>query len=157
MLPNQNSLPSRNPTYWLSCFQRWKKSVAAISVGWKNLLMVTGSLRVMFFRAPPYLDRWVAQIRPQTLPLVTPICTGRSENSKSSSIKTEQIRVLNMKSITKIGAVPQPISCVDSMVFPLETTLLGRTGCCLHVPGYLTLSFRMSAALPELDVEQRGL
>lgn len=39
----------------LSCFQRWKKSCAAISVGWKNLLMVTGSLRVMDWGAPPYL------------------------------------------------------------------------------------------------------
>lgn len=42
-------------TYWLSCFQRWKKSCEVISVGWKNLLMVTGSLRVRFCRTPPYL------------------------------------------------------------------------------------------------------
>lgn len=42
-------------THWLSCFQRWKKSCDAISVGWKNLLMVTGSLRVRFCKAPPYL------------------------------------------------------------------------------------------------------
>lgn len=39
----------------LSCFQRWKKSWAAISVGWKNLLMVTGSFRVRDWGAPPYL------------------------------------------------------------------------------------------------------
>lgn len=39
----------------LSCFQRWKKSWAAISVGWKNLLMVTGSFRVRAWGAPPYL------------------------------------------------------------------------------------------------------
>lgn len=46
----------RHPrTHWLSCFQRWKKSCDAISVGWKNLLMVTGSLRVRFCKAPPYL------------------------------------------------------------------------------------------------------
>lgn len=42
-------------TYWLSCFQRWKKSCEVISVGWKNLLIVTGSFRVRFCRAPPYL------------------------------------------------------------------------------------------------------
>lgn len=39
----------------LSCFQRWKKSWAAISVGWKNLLMVTGSFKVRACGAPPYL------------------------------------------------------------------------------------------------------
>lgn len=48
--------PNPPPTHWLSCFQRWKKSCEVISVGWKNLLMVTGSFRVMFCRAPPYLQ-----------------------------------------------------------------------------------------------------
>lgn len=47
--------PTHTHTYWLSCFQRWKKSCEDISVGWKNLLMVTGSLSVRFCRAPPYL------------------------------------------------------------------------------------------------------
>jgi len=43
-------------SHWLSCFQRWKKSCEVISVGWKNLLMVTGSLRLRFCSAPPYLN-----------------------------------------------------------------------------------------------------
>lgn len=38
-----------------SCFQRWKKSSDIISVGWKNLLSITGSFTAMFWRAPPYL------------------------------------------------------------------------------------------------------
>lgn len=49
------TLNTHTHTHWLSCFQRWKKSCEVISVGWKNLLMVTGSLRVRFCRAPPYL------------------------------------------------------------------------------------------------------
>lgn len=50
--------PPLNPApHRLSCFQRWKKSWAAISVGWKNLLMVTGSFRVRDWAVPPYLNR----------------------------------------------------------------------------------------------------
>lgn len=55
--PGPAVAPPPAAAHRLSCFQRWKKSWAAISVGWKNLLMVTGSFRVRDWGAPPYLAR----------------------------------------------------------------------------------------------------
>lgn len=65
-LPTTPSLPRDHPPpppgwpqaaspHLLSCFQRWKKSCDPISVGWKNLLRVTGNFTDRFWNVPPYL------------------------------------------------------------------------------------------------------